>query len=137
LKCAENSDPCAALDRIPIVRPLFFVLGVWHAAVSAIAGLYGAWLLVRSLLSWWGDDAVLGGLLLASGLIALPALGVIAQGSKGVRSAGAALALPFILLSLQALQWSFWMPHLWTYTLPFVPGAVLGSWAMTRQEKAV
>lgn len=113
------------------------LLGVWHAVVSALAGLYGGWLLARSLFSWWGDDVVTGAMLLICGLIALPALGVIAQGGKGVRSAGAALALPFFLLSLRAIEWGFWMPNLWSYTLPFLPGAMLGAWAMTRQEKTL
>jgi hypothetical protein len=125
-----------ALDRIPFVRPLFLLLGVWHAAVSVLVGLYGGWLLLTSLLRPWGIGAVEGGMFLVCGLIALPALGVVAQGGKGVRSAGAALALPFFLLGLTAMEWGFWMPHLWLYALPFLPGAALGAWAMTRQERA-
>ncbi|RYG25434.1 hypothetical protein EON82_07140 [bacterium] len=121
------------------MRPLFFVFGVWHALVSAIAGLYGAWMLARSIVSWWGEDVFMGAMLLICGLITLPALGVAAQGGtggggKGVRSAGAALALPCFLMSLHAMQWGFWIPNVWYYALPFVPGAILGAWAMTRPE---
>ena len=118
------------------MRPLFLLLGVWHSIVSVLIGLYGGWLLLSSLFRW-GFGAVEGGLFLACGIIALPALGVIAQGSKGVRSAGAALALPGFILTLRAMEWGFWMPQLWLYVVPFLPGVALGVWAMTRQEKAI
>lgn len=136
LRLSRKPYPFGALVRIPIVRPLFFVFGLWHALVSVLAGLYGVWLLARSILTWWGDDVFTGAMLLICGLITLPALGVAAQGGKGVRSAGAALALPCFLMSLRALEWGGWIPNLWLHTLPFVPGAVLGALAMTRQEKA-
>lgn len=119
------------------MRPLFVLLGFWHAVVSAIAGLYGGYLLLTSLTHWYGGDAIMGALLIACGLIAVPSLTLVAQGGKGVRGAGAALALPFFLLSLWAADLSFWYGgHVWRFVVPFVPGALIGAVAMMKKETA-